>query len=281
MRRWHRSIVTAVLATGLALSASAAVAAPPTGLPPVYLALGDSIAAGVGADDPETTGYVSLLGGILRSEASCGPGHSGQGTGRNDGCESLQTKNLSFGGATTATLISQQLGPAVDLLQARNQNGSPRDDVRFVTVTIGGNDLFTPVVTACTQSSPQVCQDTIVRLLAVYETNLDQILRELRAAAGQHAVIVATAYNNPLPACFLAPLEDLADMVLEGGSPPGLNVRTKAVAARYDVHVANAFDRLGPAELVGGSDCLHPNQAGHQIYARIFADTILTRNTPR
>ena len=87
-----------VLAAVLGLIvASPAQAAPPTGLAPVYLALGDSIAAGVGAVHPAKTGYVSLLAETLQRDGSCGPGHSGQGTGHEDGCPELDLRNLAVG----------------------------------------------------------------------------------------------------------------------------------------------------------------------------------------
>jgi lysophospholipase L1-like esterase len=56
---------------------------------------------------------------------------------------------------------------------------------------------------------------------------------------------------------------------------PGLNIRIEAVAARYDAEIADMFGILDDSEFVGGSDCLHPNQAGHQVFADTFASTIL------
>ena len=40
---------------------------------PVYLALGDSVAAGIGATS-RASGYVGQLTGILRLETACAPG---------------------------------------------------------------------------------------------------------------------------------------------------------------------------------------------------------------
>ena len=148
------------------------------------------------------------------------------------------------------------------MLRERNANGSPRDDVRFVTITIGGNDIFTPIITNCFADpipprSP-TCVATIDRVLDSYEANLDRILRDLREAAGRHTTIVVTRYDNPLPACVLAHLTVLGNDVLEDDDLPGFNDRTAIVAARYGVEMANAFRRLGAGQMVGGSDCQHP-----------------------
>ena len=35
--------------------------------------------------------------------------------------------------------------------------------------------------------------------------------------------------------------------------------------------VAETYGRLGPGELVGGDDCLHPNDAGYQVITEAFA----------
>jgi lysophospholipase L1-like esterase len=35
--------------------------------------------------------------------------------------------------------------------------------------------------------------------------------------------------------------------------------------------VAETYGRLGPGELVGGSDCLHPNDAGYQVITEALA----------
>jgi lysophospholipase L1-like esterase len=37
------------------------------------------------------------------------------------------------------------------------------------------------------------------------------------------------------------------------------------------VLVADTYGLLGPGDLVGGTDCLHPNDAGHQKIAEAFA----------
>lgn len=291
--RWVLCI--AVTAGMLVAAAGPAAAQPAAGssAQPVYLALGDSVAAGVGATS-RASGYVGQLTGILRENTACAPGlqHS-SGTGRAEArCAQLQLVDLAEGGSTTHSMIygdpglEPQLDPATVLLEQRNSNGNPRDDVRFVTVTIGGNDVFAPVVAACIPLPGPQCGPTINDTLSDFQTNRGIILSGLRAAAGPETTIVATAYANPLigQGCPLAPFASLGDVVLQGGPlpggttlPAGLNTITHAVANQYNVLVADAFGMLGPADFTG--DCLHPDQSGYDIYTGIFADTILTSTT--
>jgi lysophospholipase L1-like esterase len=236
---------------------------PPIGRP-LYLALGDSVAAGVGASDPAVTGYVPRLYDRLRDEPSC------QLLGR-PGCRSLALHNLAVGGATSTTLLTDQLPAAVDELRAHNGDRNPRNDVLVVTIDIGGNDVFS-VVPSCTAGPTPQCLALVQARLATFEANFTQILSQLRAAAGPDTVIVAMTYYNPLPSCVRAALAPLADVVLESGPGiDGLNDRIRRISAANGVQVADTYGKLGPGDLVGGTDCLHPNDAGHQVIAEAFA----------
>ena len=288
MRRLLACSVAALLAlAGLVAGATGASAARPSTVPglPVQLALGDSVAAGVGAGATEEErrrfGYVGLLHQHLRAGLDCVPAASPRPS---VGCEQLQLVDVSVGGATTTTLIEQQMPTAVGLLKARNADANPRNDVEVVTVTIGGNDLFGPVVAACIRPVPPDaagCASTIDQVFTSVDADLGVILGKLGRAAGPETGIVVMTYYNPLPACILAPFTALADVVLEGGSVPGLpplavgfNDVIRSVAAEKGVLVADTFGTLSTEDLVGGADCLHPDASGHAVIADVFAEAL-------
>lgn len=107
---------------------------------------------------------------------------------------------------------------------------------------------------------------------ATYSTNLASILGSLRAAAGPETEIAIMTYYHPLGACFLSDLEPLADLVLEGGGrlPLGLNDIIRATAGAVGVTVVETYGELGDSDLVGGSDCLHPDNSGYHKIAKLF-----------
>ena len=88
----------------LALASATAVRAQQ---PPAYLALGDSLAFGVGADNPAAQGYVGLTTAKLRLSKYSGTG--------------LELVNLSAPGATSSDLLQPggQLDRALTEIQSR------------------------------------------------------------------------------------------------------------------------------------------------------------------
>ncbi len=244
---------TAVLPTGVATGAE-----PASG---TYLALGDSVPAGyVSPSQRVGPSYVDAAAGRLRGLGDCGIGAA-------VGC-ALGVQNLSVPGQTTVDFIAKQLPGAVTLLAQRNRNASPDDDVRLVTLTIGGNDVFTPVATACGPTgSQEACATTVPRVLQAVSSGYATILAALREAAGPKTTIAVTTYYNPLRACSLKDLAQLADVVLEGGAPgveAGVNdlirARARAVGA---VVVELGGGLLAAEDFIGGQDCLHPDASGH------------------
>lgn len=247
----------------LALAPTAATAAAPS--PATYLALGDSLPAGVGAA-PDGPGYVPLLAAELAARP-CGVGEA-------LGCR-LELDNRAQSGATTRSLIAEQLPGAVALLQQRNGNATPVDDVRLITVTVGGNDVFGPVVAACAGGfAAPTCQPTVATQLGQVSAGYATMLGQLRSAAGPSTTIAVTTYYNPLPACPLAHLAPLADVVLEGGGPlsAGLNDVIRQRAAAYGAVVVETGPVVDLTEV--RPDCLHPNAKGHADIAAAFAAAV-------
>ncbi len=247
---------------GAAPTATPSASATPTaGAAASYLALGDSVAAGTGADDPARTGYVPVLAGLLADRRGCDGGAA-------PGCP-VQVRNLSVPGATTDTLLRDQLPPALEALRGGG--------VSTVTVTVGGNDVFVPVLRACAQT-PEApsCADAVRGAVGAVDQGVDRLLAELSAAGGADTTVAVMTYYDPLAACRLAPLQPLAEQVLEGrADQDGLNDVLRARAAEHGAVVVETAGRLAaPDDFVGGFDCLHPSTSGHAAIAEAFADAI-------
>ncbi|MEA2002011.1 MAG: SGNH/GDSL hydrolase family protein [Actinomycetota bacterium] len=282
MRRLKRS---STMLTTLVLLATVFVApavAKPTTVPglPVYLALGDSWAYGQGAADPTSGGYVAQLDEVLQVELDCLPGKSNKAA---DGCKHLQLLNLArpatetLPGVTTPLVASEQLPVAIPLLEARNQDANPRNNVEGITLHVGGNDVSGPIQEACIFGSPEDCAIAFLTVMPAFEADLDNVVSQLRTAAGDDTPIVLGTYDNPVPYCDLAAVPgaiELGAMVLEGtpdGFLDGIHDVVRRVAATYDAEVAEVFGQLGAGDFVGGADCLHPTDAGYDIVTDAFA----------
>ncbi|MGY1682614.1 SGNH/GDSL hydrolase family protein [Geodermatophilus sp. SYSU D01176] len=280
----RRSLVVAAVGALLTLGAAAPAASAPVGpdrfRDPVHLALGDSVPAGIGAV-PMQSGYperlVELLeGGYDPAADKATPYASAD----------FQLVNLAVPGATTATLIDAQLTPALELIEERNGNRDPFDDVEVVTVTVSGNDVFGPAVEACIATeTPAGCQAALETALAGVEERLATILGALVTAAGRDAEVVVTTYYNPIGSCVLSQVNpaaaEIADVGLESGSLPGvltlsegLNDVIRRVAAATGAQVTELYGELGPGQYVGDRDCLHPNEAGHAEIAELLYATL-------
>ncbi len=277
MRRRMYAVVAAVglglllvllSAVGLAMRGLVDRPAPPEqAFAPLYLALGDSLATGAGASDPDETGYVPLVHDDLRRNLACDPGTDSP-------CSDLELRNLARSGATTTTLLRDQVPEALEVLGARNRDGDPGNDVEIITVDIGGNDAFS-VYPDCSGGVTAGCIEAVRTMFATVSRNLATALTELRDAAGPDTRIIVMTYYNALIGCERAAAVQTADVLLEGGAgvPVWLNDLIRARAAQVGAGVAETYGQLGPGDLVGGDDCLHPVDPGYRIIADAFAAT--------
>ncbi len=282
MRHTTKAMVILV-SLALALTAVAAPAAASRGHArgrPVYLALGDSWAYGQGATEPASSGYVAVLTDELRRELDCHPAPW------RDGCRRLRLVNLArpatdtLPGVTAPLVASEQLPVAIPMLERRNHDHNPRNDVQAVTLHVGGNDVSGPIQDACITGFNEQCLTTWIMEMGQYEVDLDGVVGELRTAAGAETPIVLGTYDNPVPYCDLAAIPgaiELGAMLLEGtpdGSLDGVHDVVRRVAARYDAEVAETFGTLGAGDFVGGADCLHVTDDGHAKVAAAFLGII-------
>jgi lysophospholipase L1-like esterase len=268
---------TVLVLIGAAGASSASAERPDTvpGLP-VQLSLGDSWAAGFGATVPSEGGYVPRLHQALRERFDCSPSQAAKA---HPGCKHLQLVNLAIGGATTPTLIERQLPDAVELLESRNADDNPRNDVELVTLHIGGNDVTNPIIAACLGGLTPACLQTIQNEFAAYRSDLEIALSTLRSAAGPETPIVIGTYDNPIATCFLGQVPgaiQLGALALEGGGPiaEGLDDIMRDVGADHGVTVAEVFGDLEPDDWLGGQDCLHPDDSGYEDVALAFLEAL-------
>jgi lysophospholipase L1-like esterase len=284
-------VISALLLLGAVAAPPAVADNPQTTAPgaPVYLALGDSWPAGVGASPPDE-GYVPQLHKELQDRLDCLPASAEQAL---EGCKHLHLVNLAEGGATITgeivrgdgrpgpALDPEQLDPALALLGDHNRDPKPGNDVEVVTLHIGGNDVTGPILNACLGGVTPVCLQTITNELTAYREDLGPVLSKLRAAGGPDTAIVIGTYDNPIPTCNLAASPGaiaLADIVLEGGflipEDAGLHdvMHQVAAAQEPDVLVASVVGQLRgiAADWVGGNDCLHPSNSGYDKVTNAF-----------
>ena len=206
----------------------------------VYVALGDSIAAGTGATDGGYPARVAEELGDIELESLAVPGH------------------------TTQDLIDHQLAPALDLLESR--------DVGLVTLTIGGNDLFQYAADADCVEDPADEDCPLRRGLTQVEQRLDLVLRRLREADGD-AVIVVQLYPNLFSGTGHM-FERQADTAFAL-----LNDVIAETARRHDAVLADpraAFRGRGDelSHLLDPTPDAHPNDAGYEAIAAAFLQAL-------
>ncbi|OFW55192.1 MAG: hypothetical protein A2V75_03330 [Actinobacteria bacterium RBG_16_70_17] len=244
------------------LAAQAAAIGPPTD-PPVellgpgvvddtfaegpiyYLALGDSLAANVGAPSARD-GYVSRVHNQLQERG-----------GRRYGL-----LNLGVSGETSGSLISGgQLDEAVEFLAANR--------VAYVTVDIGANDLLGHLTSAdCAESlEAPACRERLESAFAAYEANVSVILAALADAAPEATIVFLETYNPFSLGTGIAFEEGTSLMVTR------LNGLAAAAAEAEGILVADGFTPMqGTAAfttlMLASPPDIHPNGLGHDVLAQ-------------
>ena len=273
--------VTGAAASGNGGGATASASTPRAAPVRYDLALGDSLAAGVGASAP-AQGYAGLLFVAERHQL---PG--------------LKLVDLACAGATTTTFVvgggcsyagGSQLAAAESFLRTH------RGSVGFVTLDIGLND-----VDAC-MSIVTIDAACAGQGLLQANTGLRDILAGLRRA-DPHVTLVGADYYDPFLAAWgdgasgrtVARQSEMDVLALDGVLSQAYrdnSVPVAAVAARF------ATPDAAPASTAGGSvplgvhlvcrwtwmctgGNLHPNDAGYRQLAAAFAAVLKTGSVGR
>ncbi len=293
MRRFPRiAAALALVITGSGGTVAVAAApSPPVPVRPVYLALGDSMATGQNSEAPtddigaywrtvdawKRNGYVTPFSKYLKHELDCLP----ETAKADNTCGQLDVINLArsavpesdgdpgLPGVTSEAVIIEQLPEAEALIALRNGDEDPRNDVKVITLTVGGNEIFDAFRTG----DPAIIGNAIT----TFAGNYTQILMRLRAAAPDVPILTMT-YFNPLRYCDtglppeqVEPVAMQADYVLEqfpiAPGVYGFNGLVEAVSAAFGAVPADTYGHLGEGDFF---DCKHPNKTGYQDVLAAF-----------
>ena len=224
----------------------------------LYLALGDSLSAGIGATDPLSGGWVPLVGDAL-------------------GYEVL---NLGIPGDDSAELLNEgSLDEGLIEIESRAADADPANDVGVITLEIGGNDLldiyFDLVIPGDCPSVVESlerpeCVAALDEALIEYRENLVQILARLQAAAGDTPIFLMTLYN-PFSG-GASHVDQIGVLALEGEDgtpfPEGLNDVIRREAAEAGVTLVEWYPLFaGKQSQYIADDFIHPNDAGYRAMA--------------
>ena len=221
---------------------SATVPATATAAGGEYLALGDSVAYGVGASPPQQAGYAGVFYQKYLKPARP---------------DVTSYQNFAIPGETTDSFIQRKAGQS-QLERAEAELDHARQSgqgVKIITLTIGGND----VVAGRTQPD-----DAKTAILSHFGANLQTILKELTAHADPQTLLVVTTYYNPF--AFNPTATEKAEEVWA----TQFNDLIRQQAERNHVRVADFYGPVLGHEkeytrIVQGD--IHPNPAGHAVLA--------------
>lgn len=212
-------------------------AAPAASGPPLYISLGDSLAAGWqpdanGRDRATRQGYVDV---VARSLARSHPG--------------LQIQRMSCGGATTGTLLSGGAGcqPRGERSQVERAEEALRANPNtvLVTVNIGDNDIE-----MCIDGNTGAVDTACMRHgEATLERTLPQIAARLRAAAAPSARIVGLVDYDQFLSLWLQGAKGRAAARRSLGTISALNRTIARIYQQAGIEVADASARFATADL--------------------------------
>jgi lysophospholipase L1-like esterase len=217
----------------------------PTGPGDVYVALGDSLAAGFTVDQPEDA-YVARIAATLQHD------------------QPIEVRNFAVPGETSASLLRRQLPQALAYLKEQRAAGKR---VSPITLDIGGNDAQ-----AVQAASNELRRQTIDAIEANIGSILDQLLDATSSTFGQRTADIAImTYYNPYPG-------DPADQTSRAYWSAQLNTAiTRAAMARgvavADVAGAFAGGKVYRYTYIAAGD-VHANSDGHALIAEQFMQAL-------
>jgi lysophospholipase L1-like esterase len=207
-----------------------------------YLALGDSVAFGVGASPPTEKGYAGIFYQDMKKLQP-----------------QLTYKNLAIPGETSESFVRRtgkvksQLERTLDEIDAAQQAGKR---VSPITLTIGGNDMLNA------RNSSDAEREAV---LQQFDTNLKNSLEQLNrhTPLGSQTDLILTTYYNPFGESGSGSASDLAWL-------NRFNAVIKQRAAEYKAQVVDFYGPVAGHEQdytwISEGD-VHPNASGYALLA--------------
>lgn len=255
-----------VVIAAVVMALTALAGAGPASAAKLYLALGDSVGAGLGASPGHS--YFDLYCSYLESAAG--------------GAMVDQCINESQSGATTQSALDDgMIDHAVSDIESST-------DTPVVTIVLGGNDLLSSP--ACEPITGPGCPFT-----ANATTILDRLQTALRAQPGPHLVEWLEYYNPNHDNPFGDSSEDagsaglllgsdgvISDCSTETTDEIGLNDAINCVTREKGATPVDAYDPFQSACATAGcfSDSLHPNDTGYGLIFDAFRDAAASSVAP-
>ena len=243
----------------------------------IYIALGDSIPAGYGLENPDKDGYVGLFAEQLKED-----------------CIEVTAINMAVSGLTTTQLLE-----SLENLESDDKHNFAHAD--YITVSIGGNNILGPMIDKVYEIAADLGIDDIAEAdilqtarlvvalvkyktddelnarfdegIAVFVEDFNKIMAVLNDIAPNAEIIVSTVYN-PIPD-NIGISEDAVERIT------GLNSFIIELQNIYGYTIADTYTAFQKAEQAGTqvtnfnfdaakgtvSIDIHPNVAGHSVIA--------------
>ena len=216
----------------------------------LYLALGDSLAANVGAPSPQE-GYVSRFHGYLERQMR----------------RPIGLRNLGVSGESSSSITEGQLRLALDEIEGRRDDGNPATKVSVLTLNLGANDLIGHVGSDDCLLAPAgaVCQARIDAGLATFGANFGEIASTLASEIEPATEFYIMTVYNPFDFGIGLPTEDFSNEIIER-----LNHIVRETAETHGAVVVDAYSLMNGnatawTHVLTGD--VHPNAAGYQVLA--------------
>jgi lysophospholipase L1-like esterase len=206
----------------------------------VYIALGDSIPAGLLASLPAARGYPALVRDLIEAQHLA-----------SDSPANVELVNLAEPGETVQTFQENgQLEEAIEQIQAL-----PDGSLQTVTLSIGGNNILSLWESNIAERETELQQ---------FQSEFNAVIDDLASALdGTDADVVVTTYYDLTE----------GDPTVDGSNAWWLRQFNNVVAetasdAGFDIVDVEPLFQGQISELTWFPADIHPNNAGHQVIAR-------------